>query len=295
MPTIPVTGATSATTPTSLTIADVFTNKGLWLWWTQNNGEGTNPFDGIKEKGIDYSTAFGTPVGVPVGGQIVRLVHNNNAINDVVELQASDGSVWLYQHITARVSVGETLLCGDVIGTENGLPITPGISTGPHIEVRYCKPGTWSANTDSWYEPWVNPYGVFSSLSYQIAGNYNAGAASSFSVPGIVQKAQITLSPSADVATVFVTMDTLLQLTNPFDTSCENVDQLSIFGASFDNPFSWVATIAGNVIADWVALVLRAFLFFIGAFILLKVVSNFIDYGAVAQTAGNVGKLAAFL
>src|SRR5260221_10821422 len=150
------------------TIGDVFQAKGLWAWFASKP---TNYYDGQSEKGQDYSTAFGAPVGVAVGGKIVRIVHNGNAINHVVELQDSSGAVWLYQHITSKVKVGQTLGCGGVIGTENGLPITPGLSSGPHIEVRYCPPGKWSVNTDSWVEPWVNPRSIFAALASQTAGS----------------------------------------------------------------------------------------------------------------------------
>src|SRR5579859_911984 len=123
MPIIGTTGATRAPVLTSQTIGQVFASKALWAWWTQNNGNGTNPFNGVNEKGIDYSNAFGTPIAVPVGGTVVRVAHNNNSIGAVVELQASDGSVWLYQHMTSQAQPGNVLFCGDVIGTENGLPV----------------------------------------------------------------------------------------------------------------------------------------------------------------------------
>ena len=90
-------------------------------------------------------------------------------------------------------------------------------------------------------------------------------------------------------------MDTALQLTDPFDTSNESIQQDSIAGVSFTDPFAWVGAITGNIIQDSVALIIRILFFGIAAFIFLKIISNFIDYGAIAETVGNVGKLAAFL
>src|SRR5579885_2437103 len=123
------------------TIDQVFRARGLWRWYASTV---TNAYNGTTEKGQDYSTTFGTPVAAPVGGVVKRIVHNNNSIGDVVEIMAADGAVWLYQHITAWVRVGQTLQCGDIVGTENGLPRDQ-YSTGPHIEVRYCPPGQWNS------------------------------------------------------------------------------------------------------------------------------------------------------
>lgn len=167
-------------TPTTATqtISQVFQGKHLWAWWTQNGGRGTNMFNGTTEKGIDYSNGvFGTPIGVPVGGKVISIVHNNNSIGDIVMMQDSSGATWLYQHITASVRVGTTLGVGSVIGTQNGLPVDQ-YSTGTHIEVRYLPPGLYNAATNSWNLPWVNPFGVFSSLSNQTAGTVGSGSGS---------------------------------------------------------------------------------------------------------------------
>jgi hypothetical protein len=151
------------------TIGSIFTLKGLWKWWEQNAGRGTNVFNGVTEKGTDFASAVGTPVGAPVGGTVLRIVHHSSSINDVVEIQASDGSVWLYQHIHSRVGVSSVLAVGDIVGTQYGLPVDQ-YSTGSHIEVRYCPPGLWRAGIDSFLEPWINPFPIFSVLSHQVAG-----------------------------------------------------------------------------------------------------------------------------
>ena len=178
MTTKPTTGGTTQT------ISQVFTQKGLWQWWTQNGGRGTQMYNGVTEKGIDYSNGvFGTPIGVPVGGKVISIVHNNNAINDIVMMQDASGATWLYQHITAHVRVGQTLGVGSIIGTQNGLPIDQ-YSTGTHIEVRYLPPGQYNAATNSWFLPWVNPFGIFSSLSNQTAGGTIATGGGGVTGPG---------------------------------------------------------------------------------------------------------------
>lgn len=139
-------------------VDQVFNAKGLWKWYASPATQG---FNGGAEKGEDFASAWGTPVGIVMGGTVVRAIHNNNSIGDVVEIQAGDGSVWLYQHIRRKVAPGQKVSTGDIVGTEDGLPVDQ-YSTGPHIEVRYCPPGRWSASTISWLEPWVNPAGVFS-------------------------------------------------------------------------------------------------------------------------------------
>lgn len=294
MPIIGPGGVTRTPVITIQTIGEVFASKGLWQFWNQNGGQGTNPFDGVSEKGIDYSNAFGTPIGVPVGGTVVRVAHNTNSIGAVVELQAIDGSVWLYQHMTSSARPGDVLFCGDVIGTENGLPRDQ-YSTGPHIEVRYCKPGTWKASIDSWDEPWVNPYGVFSTLSNQSAGSVGSGnytQGGNFTIPLLSH-----LAPDVSVADFFEGIDTALALTNPFDLACHNetLDTIGIGPVQAPNPVTWVTDVTSNILQDSMALIMRFLLVLIGAFILIKVLSNFIDFGTLAESGINVAKTAALL
>lgn len=288
MPTIGPGGQQSI--PSSLSISQVFAQKNLWLWWEQNGGKGTNMFNGVSEKGIDYSTAFGTPVGVPVGGTVLRLVHNSSSIGDQVELQAADGSVWFYQHITASVRVGQTLGVGGIVGTENGLPVDQ-YSTGPHIEVRYAMPGTWNPALASWNEPWVNPYALFSQLSSQSA----TGRIDSGSIFGAFASLQNPLAPNADVTAVLIAIDQFGTLVNPFDTSQENVPTDSIAGATFTDPMAWLGTVGGNIFGDMRAVVFRSILIAIGVLLFYQGLKKFVDVGAIVNTGAQIGKLAAML
>jgi Peptidase family M23 len=273
-------GVTNLPTPTTntATIATVFDAKGLWKWWEQNNGIGTNPFNGVTEKGIDYSNAWGTPIGVPVGGKILRIVHNTNSIGDVVELQAYDGSVWLYQHIDTKVKVGQTLGVGGIIGTEDGLPIDQ-YSTGPHIEVRYCRPGMWNPAIDSWNEAWVNPYTIFSNLSNQPSGSVDSGSILNLtSAQAVIGK----LSPDANVTQTLYALDQFGALTNPFHSSAIT-------------PWGWMGDVGTTLFGDMQAIVFRFVLLVIGAFLIYKAISQFVDVGAVVGAAARLGESAALM
>ncbi len=287
------------------TVDQVFRQKGLWKWWEQNGGRGTNPFNGVTEKGIDYSNAFGTAIGVPVPITIVRIVHNNNSIGDVVEGRDASGGVWLFQHINTAVAVGSKLGVGGIIGFENGLPIDQ-FSTGPHIEVRFA-PSGWNPNVISWLEPWINPFGFFSNLSALLAGSQvssivppgsNPLVAGPGGVPAALANAVaapiVALSPGAGVGETFGAIDLLTFLLNPFDLNAQPAwaDQ-GLLDAENTFVVGALIHVAANFASDTVALLLRAAMLLIGVIILYKVVSHFIDIGAVVQGAAKaVGAVA---
>jgi murein DD-endopeptidase MepM/ murein hydrolase activator NlpD len=285
------------------TTSQVFQSKNLWQWF---NSTPTNSFDGVSEKGQDFASAYGTPIGVAVGGKVVRQVHNANSIGDVVEVQASDGSVWLYQHITATTHVGQTLNVGDVVGRQNGLPIDQ-YSTGSHIEVRYLAPGKWNAAIDSWSQPWQNPANVFKSIggttagttssnliaALLSAGGFSGGSAAAAAAAG---KPVVTLAPNADVTQLLQALDAVLTVTNPFLVQQVTLDQLTVpavGSVSFPDPLSWIEGFGTNLVDDLIAVIVRSIFILIGVFILYKVVSHFIDFGAIAETGIQAAKLGA--
>jgi hypothetical protein len=274
------------------TVDQVFTQKKLWQWYSSRI---TNPFNGVSEKGLDYSTTYGTPVGVPVGGNVVRIVHNNNAINDIVEIQTADGAVWLYQHINAKVKVGDTLQCGSIIGTENGLPIDQ-YSTGPHIEVRYCPPGKWGKAIDSWNEPWINPASVFGSIGSTIAGKVASGNTSSLISTITGQNIHNPLAPNATVTAVLAAIDDLLVVTNPFAVAVPTfpvAGPLGLHVADVPDPVGYVQDVVKETVLDVSALFWRVAFAALGIFILYKVASRFIDFGAIMGTATGAAKTVA--
>ena len=137
------------------TVDQIFTQSGLWKWY---NAIPTQSYNGVGEKGYDFSLAYGTPIGSVSGGRVVAVFHNNNSINDVVQVVDANGAVWHYQHITANVRIGQTINVGTIIGTQNGTPVDQ-YSTGSHIEVRYAP--NYIPGISPWLQPWQNPASAF--------------------------------------------------------------------------------------------------------------------------------------
>ena len=275
------------------TIDQLFAAKNLWQWY---NSPSTQNYDGVSEKGMDYASTYGTPVAVPVGGTVKRIVHNNSSVGDVVELMDASGGVWLYQHITARVKTGQTLGAGSIVGTQNGLPIDQ-YSTGSHIEVRYAKPGTWNPAIDSWYEPWINPSATFKGLGTQAAGATTPSPVQALAniltggtgggAPGVGGSAvTVSIAPNADLTALLWSWDQILIINNPFNIT-------SATTGSFTDVFTWLEQFGINLFDDLIAINARLIFIVIGVLILIKVSSAFIDYGAIGQTvAGGVSTVA---
>jgi len=262
------------------TVDQVFTTAGLWKWYSS---PGTNPFDGVNEKGIDYASSFGTPVGSPVAGTVLRVAQNLNSIGTVIEIQASDGSVWLFQHLTGKLATGAKVSVGTVVGLENGLPVDQ-YSTGPHIEVRYAAPGTWSMGTTSWLEPWINPASVFGAIGASTAGSSTPPPVSGTGTPSptstpITGSITHALAPSADVTELLVALDSVMIVNNPFNVAASGI----IGGTTITDPISWLAGFGTNLYTDSLAVVLRATLVIVGTWLILKVMNEFIDYGALVE------------
>ncbi len=139
------------------TVLQLFQQKGLWPWFASSS---TQQYNGAGELGEDFAASYGTPIGAIAGGQVIAAHHYPNSIGDQVVIQSGQGT-WLYQHLSSNLKVGQTINAGDVVGTENGLPIDQ-FSTGPHIEVRYASQGT----------VWQNPVSAFQQAAQaQVGGN----------------------------------------------------------------------------------------------------------------------------
>ncbi len=269
------------------TVDQVFTSLGLWKWYSSTP---TNPFDGVNEKGIDFASSFGTPVGSPVAGTVVRTLQWQNSIGTMIEIQATDGSVWLFQHLTGKLQTGAKVSVGTVVGLENGLPVDQ-YSTGPHIEVRYTAPGTWSAAQPQYAEPWINPASVYAKIgsSSVTGGTPPPGGGTT---PPPVTKPPVTatitahLAPNADVTALLILLDQIMLVNNPFTVQNTTV----IGGTTIEDPFAWLAEFGTNLYNDSLAVLLRSVFVIVGGWLLLKVGNEFLDYGAlVARLSGVVG------
>jgi surface antigen len=94
----------------------------------------------------------------------------------------------------------------------------------------------------------------------------------------------ISLSPTADVTSLLQTFDQVLDLQNPFNV---NATTDNIAGATFTDPISWIEGFGLNMIDDLVALTLRSIFMIIGVVVIIKVLSNFIDFGAIGSATEN--------
>src|SRR5512146_321596 len=101
---------------------------------------------------------------------------------------------------------------------------------------------------------------------------------------------KISLAPSADMSDLLAAFDDTLALKNPFDVQEAKSVQTPV--GDFTDPVAWIEGFGMNLVEDMIALVWRVIFLIIGSFVLIKVLSNFIDFGAViksAQTFAAVG------
>ena len=95
---------------------------------------------------------------------------------------------------------------------------------------------------------------------------------------------KISLAPNAAMSDLLAAFDDSLALKNPFDVTSAAPVQIP-GGGTFTDPIAWIEGFGMNVVEDGLALLWRAIFLIIGAFVLIKVLSNFIDFGAVLKTA----------
>lgn len=113
----------------------------------------------------------------------------------------------------------------------------------------------------------------------------------------------LSLASNASVAQALYTFDQAFALQNPFNvidtTDTVNIGSaLNIFGyntgistpkvsASFTDPITWLVGFGNNLIADGVALMLRAIAIALGVFLLYRVLDHYVDFSGNIQTASN--------
>lgn len=130
---------------------------------TGSFGERIDPFngEGAFHRGVDISTAYGTPVIAPADG-VVTYAEFFNGYGRLIELDHGHGFITRYGHLSAfAVAAGQTVQRGQIIGYV-GLT---GRSTGPHLHYE-----VWINHTP------VNPYKYLRStlantISVQHEGN----------------------------------------------------------------------------------------------------------------------------
>ncbi len=95
-----------------------------------------------------------------------------------------------------------------------------------------------------------------------------------------------TIAPNADVTQFLWYLDQIMAVTNPFSNVSNSQDSISFAGAnlSFTDPIAWTESVMGNVFDDFVAVMIRSIFLLIGTVIIIKVISNFIDFGSLASS-----------
>lgn len=105
-------------------------------WISSPFGYRTSPFTGIRElhKGLDISSALGTPVYAPARG-VVKRCGRDGSYGQSIDLNHAGGLMTKYAHLhRIIVKKGQTVTRGELIGYVG----STGRSTGPHLhyEVR---------------------------------------------------------------------------------------------------------------------------------------------------------------
>ncbi len=129
----------------------------------------------------------------------------------------------------------------------------------------------------------------------------NVPGSNSSSQPGFItallSTAQSSLNADQAVATTLVAIDYALAVTNPFDTSMQAIQQDTVGAGpasfTFTDPAAWIGAVGSNFVQDFVALSIRALFIIIGAIVIIKVISNFIDFDKLAQSGASIAQFAA--
>ena len=178
-----------------VTAGELFDRAGLWRWFDDSPSQrwGVMDRDGLMHRGVDWGHTFGTPVGAIEGGKVVHIDHNNNSLNDRVVIQGKSG-YWEYQHIDARVKVGQIISTAGVVGSIDGLPVDK-FSSGPHVHVQFTP--HWTSG-QIYSGEWGNP---MSAINAAKSGTVNDGIPTGTGGGGsqiVNQTSSNTLTPSGD-------------------------------------------------------------------------------------------------
>jgi murein DD-endopeptidase MepM/ murein hydrolase activator NlpD len=89
--------------------------------------------------GVDYAAPVGTPVRAS-GGGVVTLAGWSGGYGKTVKIRHPNGYQTLYGHLSRiNVKAGQRIEQAEIIGAVG----TTGLSTGPHLDYRMIKNGTY--------------------------------------------------------------------------------------------------------------------------------------------------------
>jgi murein DD-endopeptidase MepM/ murein hydrolase activator NlpD len=107
---------------------------------------------GRAHKGLDIAAPVGTPINVPLGGEVIAS-GPASGFGLWVRVRHDDGTVTTYGHVNrALVRVGEQVAAGQEIAEVGNR----GHSTGPHLHVEVQTPAGATVNP----RPWLDQHGI---------------------------------------------------------------------------------------------------------------------------------------
>lgn len=177
------------------TPGELFDRAGLWRWFDSPVTQpwGVMDRDGLMHRGVDFGHPFGTRVGAIEGGKVVHIDHNNNSLNDRVVIQSSSG-FWEYQHIDAKVKLGQFLSTAGIVGTVDGLPVDT-FSSGPHLHVQFTP--NWTSG-QIYSGEWGNPMGAINAVRGATVQDGIPTGTGGGGSQVVSQSSANTLTPSSD-------------------------------------------------------------------------------------------------
>ena len=234
--------------------------------------------------------------------------------------------------IPAGLRIGQTIGAGTLLGYSGG-QLADGAQKAPvgvalYQGDAYGYGPTWNANALS---PLLNPVPLLNMAqngTLTIPGGSNigglfggvqglfSGGSTQTGGPTFGSVVTTTLAPNADLQMTLFLLDELLVVVNPFVVQNPVQDVIAIpslgipstsigpitvpgtptIGGgsfSFTDPIMYIQDVAYQMALDFKSVVLRVLFFLLGLYILWKVSSRFIDFGALASGAGGVIKTAA--
>lgn len=270
-------------------------------WWTfpriDNYGQ-PDPFGGPKP-----DSNIQVPAGYPIQALLAGTVSCINSPGGAVPAWGAAITINLdtpvnsiathtaYIHLASiapGIQVGSHVNSGDLLGY-NGSSQAAGMQKAP-LGFALC-------NSDCYgYGPTWNQYLGNPQLDPTALLN-SAKKNSGFwgNVPTTVTNMVNLLAPNANVAQVLYSLDQIGQIKNPFDVPAST--DFTILGqdTGVQNPIDWLVGFGGNLFEDGRAFAFRLFLLLVGAFIMYKAFSRFVDLGVVVNAASNIGASAALL
>ena len=236
-----------------------------------------------------------------------------------------------YLHLTGiptTLKIGQTIGAGTLLGYSGGA-LADGAEKAPvgvalYQGDSYGYGPTWNANA---LTPLLNPVPLLNmaqngtlnvpggasgtgSGGGLLGGIFGGGASSSQTGgPTFGQTVTTTLTPNADLQLTLMLLDELLVVVNPFVVQNPVQDVISLPSApvgigpisttvgggsiSFTDPIMYIQDVAYQAALDFKSVVLRVLFFLLGLYILWKVSSRFIDFGALASGTSGVFRTAA--